>query len=544
MLTRLSEQFNVNHFIVSQVNPHVVPFIMPTTQKYPGADMEQLTSDGSFGAAYGLPATLSPLSRLINYLGGELKNLLINLAELGLLPLHISMKYILEQTYTGDITIVPSVKMSDYLSLLHNPSFEQLQNCIDVSERSTWELLAMIKSSCEVEFTLDECVKRMRKAMAIQMKKQLETAKLRSGLAAVLRNYGASSSWTPDAFNDVRQAMDEDSSSAHATDDDETEGEDGEEANQEEGKSLSVASARVSRSGRRLSALGRIMSRAGLAGLDKLPTSATAAATTSSSSSATSTTSTPQQQRLSPSSRSNLSSDLDVETAELPPFRVTEPRSISSKQLRDEIRCAEGSAELLDDDEDEETADESLRTPRRQPVSTSTASEHSAVSSTPHSHDPDSVALIATRGGSISADGRATATVNVSDASQPARPSRLSRERAQSGTAAAAGATTIATAATGAAATAEAATATAAVAVLHRPPVVIPRMESVDSAETQRLRDECKAGLSLTITGADDGVARQVGLKRSKSVLDSPSKYHEGGMARSRSNLNMADDVE
>ena len=26
-MTRLSEMFNVNHFIVSQVNPHVVPFI-------------------------------------------------------------------------------------------------------------------------------------------------------------------------------------------------------------------------------------------------------------------------------------------------------------------------------------------------------------------------------------------------------------------------------------------------------------------------------------------------------------------------------------
>jgi len=35
-MARLSEQFNVNHFIVSQVNPHVVPFLqLDNHRKFP-----------------------------------------------------------------------------------------------------------------------------------------------------------------------------------------------------------------------------------------------------------------------------------------------------------------------------------------------------------------------------------------------------------------------------------------------------------------------------------------------------------------------------
>ena len=32
-MTRLSELFNVNHFIVSQVNPHVAPFVYVNESK-------------------------------------------------------------------------------------------------------------------------------------------------------------------------------------------------------------------------------------------------------------------------------------------------------------------------------------------------------------------------------------------------------------------------------------------------------------------------------------------------------------------------------
>jgi len=83
------------------------------------------------------------------------------------LPIHHLMKEILDQRYVGDITIAPPPSLTDYLGLLSNPTVKRLFECLTSSERSTWTKMAVIRGSCEVEFTLDECVRRMRGQLVI-----------------------------------------------------------------------------------------------------------------------------------------------------------------------------------------------------------------------------------------------------------------------------------------------------------------------------------------------------------------------------------------
>lgn len=104
----------------------------------------------------------NPLSKLIEYLSSEIRCAILHTYRLELVPLHPSAKAILDQKYVGDITIVPDVTLSDYPQLLVNPTAERLKACIQASEYSTWKLIPVIRGACEIEFTLDECVRRMR----------------------------------------------------------------------------------------------------------------------------------------------------------------------------------------------------------------------------------------------------------------------------------------------------------------------------------------------------------------------------------------------
>ena len=152
-MERLRELFNINHFIVSQVNPHVLPFLRPIT----GATLSSTAS---------LP--FSFLSRLIDFLSASIKTTLLNLLAAVPLPFQSPIRFMLDQTYVGDITITPHLSPHDYALLLKNPTTERLNRCLHQSEQATWRLLAMIKGACEIEMALDDGVRRMRGQLIMQ----------------------------------------------------------------------------------------------------------------------------------------------------------------------------------------------------------------------------------------------------------------------------------------------------------------------------------------------------------------------------------------
>ena len=146
-MQRLAELFNVNHFIVSQVNPHALFFAGTTL--------------GS-----------SRLARMIQFLKLQVKAWIKNVSMLslqfgipllgkGLLPL-------LTQKYEGDVTLVPRWGMNDLFELFKDPDKKRFDACKLEGERITWPKIEQLKQECQVERVMDLCTKQLRLKLARQ----------------------------------------------------------------------------------------------------------------------------------------------------------------------------------------------------------------------------------------------------------------------------------------------------------------------------------------------------------------------------------------
>ncbi|QSZ29729.1 hypothetical protein DSL72_004246 [Monilinia vaccinii-corymbosi] len=168
-MTRLAEMFNVNHFIVSQVNPHVIPFIA----KDEGAIREDVQKDGAEGPGW--------VYNLTNLAKAEALHRMQVLAELGVFPnLVTKCKSILSQKYSGDITILPEISYTDFPRMLKNPTSEfMVQACLS-GERATWPKLSRVWNHCAVELELDAAVQKLR-ARVVFSPSEANLRRLRSG---------------------------------------------------------------------------------------------------------------------------------------------------------------------------------------------------------------------------------------------------------------------------------------------------------------------------------------------------------------------------
>lgn len=153
-MTRLAEMFNVNHFIVSQVNPHVVPFL--AKDGYLPPDSKAAKSSPSNDEA-------DWINMFTSLAKDEALHRLQFMAEMGILPnLMTKLQSILSQKYSGDITIIPEVGMHDLPRLLANPTADfMLRSCIS-GERATWPKLSRIRDRLATELALDRAVHRLR----------------------------------------------------------------------------------------------------------------------------------------------------------------------------------------------------------------------------------------------------------------------------------------------------------------------------------------------------------------------------------------------
>ncbi|KAK8925643.1 Triacylglycerol lipase SDP1 [Platanthera zijinensis] len=135
-MMRLKELFNVNHFIVSQANPHIAPVLR----------VKELVR------AYGgnFAAKLAHLAEM------EIKHRCNQIQELGF-PLG-GLAKLFAQEWEGDVTIVMPATLTQYLKIIQNPSHVELQKAINQGRRCTWEKLSAIKANCAIELVLDECV--------------------------------------------------------------------------------------------------------------------------------------------------------------------------------------------------------------------------------------------------------------------------------------------------------------------------------------------------------------------------------------------------
>ncbi|CAO3671710.1 unnamed protein product [Rhizopus microsporus] len=141
-MNKLSELFNVNHFIVSQVNPHVIPFLQKSNT----------------------PSKTRQITNFCMHLAKtEIQHRCTQLTELGIMPSFFNkIQTIMSQKYSGDITIIPEVSYSDFLRVLSNPTAKSIRDAILRGERATWPKLSIIRNHLQIELAIDQILYRLR----------------------------------------------------------------------------------------------------------------------------------------------------------------------------------------------------------------------------------------------------------------------------------------------------------------------------------------------------------------------------------------------
>ncbi|MCJ1377324.1 hypothetical protein MMC17_000418 [Xylographa soralifera] len=153
-MTRLAEMFNVNHFIVSQVNPHVVPFLIKEEDTI-AKEAQQSTAS--------LAAAPTWVHSMTHFAKGEALHRMHMMSEMGIFPNTLTKAVsVLSQKYSGDITIFPEISYADFPRMLSNPTPEFMEQAMLCGERATWPKLSRIRNHCAIELALDDAVQKLR----------------------------------------------------------------------------------------------------------------------------------------------------------------------------------------------------------------------------------------------------------------------------------------------------------------------------------------------------------------------------------------------
>jgi len=138
----------VNFTIVSQTNPHVVPFLN-------ARGLDEKLSLAS------LPWHL--MKSEIQFHGQGVFDYLRKRARPELLRQVSGQMYaIMAQRYSGDVTIAPDYRFKDYRRMLADPKPEFVREMILAGERATWPKISMIRSHARISKTLERCVRRLK----------------------------------------------------------------------------------------------------------------------------------------------------------------------------------------------------------------------------------------------------------------------------------------------------------------------------------------------------------------------------------------------
>ena len=140
---RLARLHNVNHTIVSQTNPHVIPF----TRHH-----------GKRGFRPALAGLASATARTH---GAFVTDLLRRLSPSNIEPLHQLTEgahALMAQDYRGDIDIHPQFHWKLYRKVFSNPTPEDLQAFIMEGQRSVWPKIQVIRAHTRIGQAFRTCV--------------------------------------------------------------------------------------------------------------------------------------------------------------------------------------------------------------------------------------------------------------------------------------------------------------------------------------------------------------------------------------------------
>jgi predicted acylesterase/phospholipase RssA len=142
---RIGRLFNANHFIVSQTNPHVLPFVGNTQRS--GTLPFVLDLAGSSLHAQCHQMIIVAKKRIRNHQSRLWLDRIDN---------------VIGQDYLGHINLHPDFPLSRYLRVMSNPDKDEINNYILSGQRATWPKLAMIRNQTHISRVLKECTERLK----------------------------------------------------------------------------------------------------------------------------------------------------------------------------------------------------------------------------------------------------------------------------------------------------------------------------------------------------------------------------------------------
>lgn len=141
---RLARLYGVNHFIVSQTNPHVVPFVSDSKRN---SDVSAIIRNATMSTAREwINAGAEILSRPFGRYPAM--NRMINITT-----------SIINQDYIGDINILPPKAMINPMKLLAHRTEKDIERMIDIGMRAAWPKMEMIRVQTKIGRTLDRILK-------------------------------------------------------------------------------------------------------------------------------------------------------------------------------------------------------------------------------------------------------------------------------------------------------------------------------------------------------------------------------------------------
>lgn len=165
-MKRLSRLYGVNHFIVSQTNPIVLPFV--TAEKTNSGIVSTISQtsmktlkDWGLAAGHLLQKPLNSNSYLSKLLTGYIS--------------------VVSQTYSGDINIMPSNRFLNPAKVISARSNKEILDLIGEGERATWPSIERIRIQTHISRRLWRIVK----ALDVRVVKGNPKPKKKSGLKAV-----------------------------------------------------------------------------------------------------------------------------------------------------------------------------------------------------------------------------------------------------------------------------------------------------------------------------------------------------------------------
>lgn len=175
-MQQLSEMFNVNHFVISQANPHAVFLASFNVNK-------SVWTNQVVGMLHGVLLFLKNqvrawIGHVVEFIGGR------RVAPLWDTRRGVASQFF-TQEYEGrdlDVSLVPwkghRSLFSAFLHCIYNPSEDEFLEWTKAAERETWKYIPKIKSHLAEEMTLDRCVQRLRKRLMLEA---MEQHRLRAG---------------------------------------------------------------------------------------------------------------------------------------------------------------------------------------------------------------------------------------------------------------------------------------------------------------------------------------------------------------------------